>query len=214
MHNSYIPYPCSYCAYAARSSSTDDFNPYGTYACPYCNSQQMYSPDFSNQYTDEYYPNMNERRFALSQPPKGSAQVVLKDYGPQPFVTNLEEAAIQNPNYRTALWTGPHMQLTLMSIDVGDDIGVEVHPVIDQFIRVEEGEGIAQMGPSKDNLNYQRSVSDGFAVFVPAGTWHNVVNTGTKPLKLYSIYAPPQHPRGTIHETKAIAHAGSTSDED
>jgi mannose-6-phosphate isomerase-like protein (cupin superfamily) len=78
-----------------------------------------------------------------------------------------------------------------MSIRVGEDIGVEVHPVIDQFIRVEEGQGVAQMGPSKTNLNYQRNVSDGSAIFVPAGTWHNVVNTGNKPLKLYSIYAPP-----------------------
>jgi mannose-6-phosphate isomerase-like protein (cupin superfamily) len=131
----------------------------------------------------------------------------LKDYGPEPFVINIEEATKQNNNYRTALWTGENLQVTLMSIDVGDDIGLEVHPTVDQFIRIEEGQGIAKMGDSKDKLDFQEKVYDDYAIMVPAGKWHNVINTGDKPLKLYAIYAPPEHPRGTIHETKAIAQA-------
>jgi mannose-6-phosphate isomerase-like protein (cupin superfamily) len=94
-----------------------------------------------------------------------------------------------------------------MSINVGDDIGLEIHPNVDQFIRIEEGQGLVRMGDSKDNLNFQRKVCDDFAFIIPAGKWHNLINTGNKPLKLYSIYAPPQHPHGTVHETKAIAQA-------
>lgn len=129
--------------------------------------------------------------------------VVLKDYGKNPFVINIEEAARQNKTYRTALWTGNHLQLTLMSINPGEDIGLEVHPHVDQFIRIEQGQGITQMGKTKDNLNFNRMVFDGSAIFVPAGTWHNVTNTGQTPLKLYTIYAPPNHPFGTVEPTKA-----------
>lgn len=129
------------------------------------------------------------------------------DYGPEPFVTNIHNAAIQNKNFRTALWTGNYLQLTLMSIPVGGDIGLEMHPHLDQFLRIETGRGLVKMGGSKDTLNYQRTICDGYAIFIPAGTWHNLINTGNRPIKLYSIYAPPQHPHGTIHETKAIAEA-------
>ncbi|WP_099192315.1 cupin domain-containing protein [Tepidibacter mesophilus] len=131
----------------------------------------------------------------------------LKDYGPEPFVVNIDEATKRNNTYRTALWTGDNLQVTLMSIKVGDDIGLEVHPTVDQFIRIEEGQGLVQMGDRKDKLNYQEKVYDDFAIMVPAGKWHNITNTGNKPLKLYAIYAPPEHPRGTVHQTKADAQA-------
>jgi mannose-6-phosphate isomerase-like protein (cupin superfamily) len=133
--------------------------------------------------------------------------VEIKDYGKEPFVVNINEASKQNPTFRTSLWTGNHLQVTLMSIDVGEDIGLEMHPDVDQFLRIEDGHGIVQMGNSKDELTFQESVSDDFAIVVPAGKWHNVTNTGNKPLKLYSIYAPPQHPLGTVHKTKAEAMA-------
>ena len=94
-----------------------------------------------------------------------------------------------------------------MNINVGEDIGLEIHPNVDQFLRVEQGQGIVQMGKSKDNLSFERNVSDDSAIMIPAGTWHNVINTGTIPLKLYSIYAPPNHPFGTVHVTKADAMA-------
>lgn len=130
------------------------------------------------------------------------------DYGPKPFVVDIENATKQNPNYRTALWTGKHLQLTLMYIPVGGEIGLEVHPSTDQFLRIEEGGGLVQMGGSKDNLTLQCTARNGYAIFIPSGTWHNVINTGNTPLKLYTIYAPPHHPHGTIQETKADADAG------
>lgn len=135
----------------------------------------------------------------------------LEDYGPEPFAVNIEEITKLNDNYRTALWTGRHLQLTLMSIRVGGDIGLEIHPNVDQFIRIEEGQGIVKMGDRKDRLDFQERVYDDFAFIIPAGKWHNLINTGNKPIKLYSIYAPPQHPHGTVHKTKAIAQAAEES---
>jgi len=132
---------------------------------------------------------------------------ILKDYGPKPFVVDIEEATKQNKNYRTALWTGSNMQVTVMSLQVGEDIGLELHPDVDQFLRIEQGQGVVKMGPSKDNLNFQSNVYEDFAILVPAGTWHNLTNTGNEPLKLYTIYAPPNHPFGTVHVTKTNAIA-------
>ena len=133
--------------------------------------------------------------------------MVFTDYGPEPFVINIDQATKQNNTFRTALWTGNYLQLTLMSINVGEDIGLENHPNLDQFIRIEQGQGLVKMGYSKDNLDFQRRVADDYAIIIPAGTWHNLINTGNRPLKLYSIYAPPQHPKGTVHRTKADAIA-------
>jgi mannose-6-phosphate isomerase-like protein (cupin superfamily) len=132
-------------------------------------------------------------------------QAPQKDYGPDPFVINIADAAMQNKNYRTALWTGRYLQLTLMSIPVGGEIGLEVHPNTDQFIRIEAGNGMVRMGSSRDCVELRSPVRGGYAVFVPAGTWHNIVNTGCRPLKIYTVYAPPHHPRGTVHTTKAEA---------
>lgn len=101
--------------------------------------------------------------------------------------------------------------MTLMCIPVGGEVGLENHPHLDQFLRVESGCGLAMMGKEKNDLSYRKNVGDGYAVFVPANTWHNLVNTGNTPLKLYSIYAPPQHPHGTIHTTKAEADAAEHS---
>lgn len=133
--------------------------------------------------------------------------VRLKDYGPEPFAVNIERITKRNNNFRIALWTGKHLQLTLMSINPGEDIGLEVHPHLDQFIRIEEGQGIVKMGDSKDDLYFQKKVYDNYVFIVPAGKWHNLINTGRKPIKLYSIYAPPQHPYGTVQRTKADAEA-------
>lgn len=129
------------------------------------------------------------------------------DHGGQPYVVDIEKATKQNNTYRTAIWTGEHLQVTVMSINVGDDIGLEVHPNTDQFIRIEEGQGLVQMGKTKDRLDFQANATDGYAVMVPAGMWHNITNTGKKPLKVYAIYAPPEHPFGTVEATKAVAMA-------
>lgn len=215
MYNSNNFYPCPYYPNSARSSSEDTFNPYETYQYSCCFYDPMINPNFSTQFANRYSFDDEANYYQeadYSRP--ASTLVPLKDYGPAPFVIDLEEATKRNKNYRTALWTGNNLQLTLMSIKVGEDIGLEIHPVRDQFIRIEEGQGLVQMGPTKNNLNYQRRASDGFAIFVPAGTWHNVINTGRTPLKVYSIYAPPQHPRGTVQATKAIAQEGSSGQED
>lgn len=137
----------------------------------------------------------------------------LSDQGGKPFVINIEEAAERNNTFRTALWTGNHLQVTLMSIGVGDDIGLENHHDTDQFLRIEEGEGLVQMGESEHQLHFERRVKEDSAIFVPAGIWHNLTNTGNKPLKLYSIYAPPEHPFGTVHLTKEEAIAAESMHE-
>jgi len=131
----------------------------------------------------------------------------LTDYGNRPFVINIKKAAEQNRTFRTALWTGKHLQVTVMNINVGEDIGLEVHPDGDQFLLMEEGEGIVQMGNTKMNLNFRRQIGENDAIMIPAGAWHNIINTGNRPLKLYTIYAPPEHPYGTVHPTKQDALA-------
>lgn len=155
---------------------------------PYNMGMQM-NP-YNMSYYSMNYPNYIDANYMTRQ--------MLKDYGPNPFVINIEEATQQNNNYRTALWTGSHLQLTLMSIEVGGEIGLEMHPDTDQFIRIEDGDGLMLMGDSKNVLNYRERVSDDFAIVIPAGKWHNLINIGNKPLKIYSLYAPPQHPFGTI----------------
>ncbi len=129
------------------------------------------------------------------------------DHGGKPFVINIEQATVENDKFRVAKWTGSNLQMTLMSIDVGQDIGLEVHGDHDQFLRIERGDARVEMGPSQDNLNFQQAAADDDAIFVPAGTWHNIINTGDEPLKVYSIYAPSEHPFGTVHNDKAAAEA-------
>lgn len=125
------------------------------------------------------------------------------DYGGQPYVINIEELTKENNKFRVAKWTGSNLQMTVMSIEVGSEVGLEVHETHDQFLRVEQGKAKVQMGPTEDNLDFEKEVEDDFAIFVPANTWHNITNTGDEPLKIYSIYAPAEHPKGTIHETYA-----------
>lgn len=138
----------------------------------------------------------------------------LKDVGPAPFVVDIEELTLGNENFRTAAWTGKYFQLTLMTIPVGGDVGLEVHPETDQFLRLEQGEAKVLMGASKDKLTQEWAAKDDWSIVVPAGTWHNIVNVGQKPLKLYSIYAPPHHAHGTVHETQAAAEAAEEAEHD
>jgi mannose-6-phosphate isomerase-like protein (cupin superfamily) len=92
-----------------------------------------------------------------------------------------------------------------MTIPVGCDIGLEIHPDHDQFLRLEQGQGLVQMGSTEQNITFKQTAFSNYAVFVPAGTWHNISNIGPEPMKLYAIYAPTAHPRGTVHATKEIA---------
>jgi mannose-6-phosphate isomerase-like protein (cupin superfamily) len=199
------------CPYFFSTSMFNLDNMYRMYPCPYYFSEPMDNPDFFEQFSDNSVPFTDEIEYASrcdsSYSDRRADPVEMKDYGPEPFVVNINEVTKQNDTFRTALWTGKHLQVTLMSINPGESIGLEIHPKVDQFLRVEEGQGIVKMGDRKDRLNFQRKVSDDFAIMIPAGTWHNIINTGRKPLKLYSIYAPPQHPSGTVHKTKADAEA-------
>ena len=129
----------------------------------------------------------------------------IRDYGCEPFVFNINHATTANQNFRTTLWTGKHMQLTLMSIPVRGDIGVEMHEDVDQFIRIEQGRARVYLGSCPHSLCEEVCVEAGYALLIPAGTWHNIVNTGNHALKLYSLYAPPQHPFGTVHKTRSDA---------
>jgi mannose-6-phosphate isomerase-like protein (cupin superfamily) len=129
------------------------------------------------------------------------------DQGPDPYVVDIEAATLDNDNFRTTLWTGKNLQMTVMSIDVGSDIGLEVHEHGDQFLRVEAGRARVQMGPAEDDLPFDEEVGDDWVILVPAGSWHNVTNIGDEPLKVYAIYAPPEHPKGTVHATQEEAEA-------
>ncbi|MFD2616083.1 cupin domain-containing protein [Terrilactibacillus laevilacticus] len=186
------------------------YDPY-MYPYPYQYPYNVNAPmhDFERQ--SDYRPFPNEVQqpngFDYHRYFNNNRSFSLKDYGAKPFVININEASRQNNTFRTALWTGTHLQVTLMSLGIGEDIGLEMHPNVDQFLRIEQGQGIVQMGKNKNNLTFKRNVYDDFAIVVPAGTWHNVTNTGNIPLKLYSIYAPPNHPFGTVHVTKADALA-------
>ena len=116
------------------------------------------------------------------------------------YSVDIEERTEENPYFRQVLYTAPHSQLVVMTLQVGEDIGQENHADTDQFIRVEDGEGEAILDGERHPLH------DGVAVVIPAGTEHNVINTSpTEPLRLYTIYSPPQHPDGTINRTKQEA---------
>jgi mannose-6-phosphate isomerase-like protein (cupin superfamily) len=115
------------------------------------------------------------------------------------FVTNIEQATLENEDFRRVLYTAKNCQLVVMSIPAGSDIGAETHQ-LDQFIRVEEGEGKSVLD------GVERDLTDGSAVIIPAGTHHNIINTSSSDaLKLYTVYAPPNHKDGTVHKTKADA---------
>jgi mannose-6-phosphate isomerase-like protein (cupin superfamily) len=120
------------------------------------------------------------------------------------YFGNIEELTLQNTYFRQVLFTGSHAQLVVMSLKPGEEIGNEKHDTVDQFFRIEQGEAKYVINNSEKHV-----VKNGDAVIIPAGTWHNVINTSqTEELKLYTIYSPPNHPDGTIHKTKEEALAG------
>ena len=117
------------------------------------------------------------------------------------YVANIEKETLENDNFRKVLFTAPNSQLVVMSLESGEDIGMEVHEEHDQFIRIEQGQG-------KAVLNGEESeIEDDSAVVIPAGAEHNIVNTGDTKMKLYTVYSPPEHADGTVHATKEDAEA-------
>ena len=128
------------------------------------------------------------------------------------WVQDIEQATLGNETFRTALFTGDHTQLTVMRIRPGEEIGWEAHEDRDQFIRIEQGRARVDFGSTEDGVDESHDVEDDWAVIIPAGTWHNVTNTGDEDLKLYSLYSPPEHPEATVHETKAEADAAEAAE--
>lgn len=123
------------------------------------------------------------------------------------WIGDIEAATLANDTFRTVLFTGTQMQLTVMRLQVGEEIGHEVHPDLDQFIRVEQGTARLELGASAERVDEMHELGPDWAGIIPAGVWHNVVNAGDDDLRLYSLYAPPEHPPETVHATKADADA-------
>jgi mannose-6-phosphate isomerase-like protein (cupin superfamily) len=123
------------------------------------------------------------------------------------WIDDIEKVTKENSTFRTVVFTGEHTQLTVMRLGPGEDIGLESHPTLDQFIRIEAGQARIELGRTKESIDETHDVEDDWAVIVPAGVWHNVVNAGAGDVKLYSLYSPPEHPHGTVHKTKADAEA-------
>ena len=142
----------------------------------------------------------------------GSATDRIIDIGPQPQSFDIERATKENADYRSVAWSGRYLQVTLMSIPAGGSIGLEAHPQTDQFLRLDAGRGRVQMGEASDQLTFEREVSNGWCVLVPAGTWHNITNIGTSPMQVYTIYAPAHHAPGKVQATAAAAE-GDKDDE-
>ena len=123
------------------------------------------------------------------------------------WVKEIESVTLANEHFRSVVYTGDHTQLTVMRLQPGESIGWEAHDQLDQFLRVEQGEGRVELGKSEDSVDETHDVGPDWAIIVPAGIWHNLVNTGSVDVKLYSLYSPPEHPDGTVHKTKAEAEA-------
>lgn len=123
------------------------------------------------------------------------------------WVGDIEALTLDNTMFRTVVYTGVHSQLTVMSVPPGGEVGWESHPQLDQFLRLEQGTARLDFGRTRDRVEESHDVEDDWAFIVPAGVWHNVVNTGDEDLRLYSVYSPPEHPDGTVHRTKAESDA-------
>ena len=130
---------------------------------------------------------------------------IFKDYGGAPLILNLPVAAERNESFRQAIWTGDDLQLTVMTIPVGGEIGEEMHDDLDQMLRVEAGVALIRIGESEGTLRDARRVGAGSVLLIPRGTCHNLLNVGREPLRLSSVYAPPAHKMGTVHKTKEDA---------
>jgi mannose-6-phosphate isomerase-like protein (cupin superfamily) len=141
---------------------------------------------------------MAERNAPTTNPTEGGVASLA-------WVDDIERLTLDNDNFRAVIYTGDHTQLTVMRLAPGEEIGWEAHPHLDQFLRIEQGDARLDLGRDERKVDESHELSDDWAIIVPAGVWHNVVNKGPTDVKLYSLYSPPEHPAGTIHRTKADA---------
>jgi mannose-6-phosphate isomerase-like protein (cupin superfamily) len=129
------------------------------------------------------------------------------------WVGDIQTLTLDNTNFRTVLYTAANLQLTVMCLATGEEVGVEMHDHLDQFIRVESGSARVTLGPSPAEVEVAHDIADDWAIIIPGGTWHNVINTGMEELRLYSLYAPAEHRDGAVHVTKADADAARAAEE-
>ncbi|MDG5799283.1 cupin domain-containing protein [Marinilabiliaceae bacterium ANBcel2] len=149
-----------------------------------------------------YTNEQNGSKQKKSSYEKSASKIDLDiDYGKKPWAFDIEAATLDNENYRSANWTGDYMQLVFMSLKPGEVINLEVHEDHDQFIRIEQGKATVWMGKTEDDLSYKKEVKDDWAIMIPAGYWHKIKNAGDVDLKLYTLYGPPEHPKGTSNKT-------------
>lgn len=128
------------------------------------------------------------------------------------WVDDIEQLTLGNDDFRRVVFTGEYEQLVLMCLAPGEEIGWEAHGHHDQFLRLEAGRARLDFGTDRDSVDESHQVEGDWAFIVPAGTWHNVVNVGNEDVKLYTLYAPPEHPEGTVHRTKAEADAAEAQE--
>ncbi len=165
---------------------------HGVYGYNYAQNDRRYDCQGNTMppvYDDKYYYDRCDLR-------------CKNEHGGEVFVTSVGKAAIKNTDFRKSYWTGRYLQMTLMSLGCGEDIGVECHDDTDQYIRVERGNGLITTGNSRDCMWNKKRLCEGDSVFIPAGTWHNITNRGRGTLKISSIYAPPHHPKCTVEKHK------------
>jgi len=125
-----------------------------------------------------------------------------EDEGKKPWASDIENDTISNNNFRKVIWTGEYVQLVLMTLNPGKKIDLEVHEGHDQFVRIERGKANLKTGKTKENLDFDKTLEEGWAGMIPAGYWHEIENTGEGNLSLYTIYSPPEHPENTVEYTK------------
>ena len=125
-----------------------------------------------------------------------------KERDKKPTLLNLRSEVATNQNFRKEIWTGEYLQVTVMTIPVGGEIGLEMHDDLEQLLKVESGCANVYMGDTRRNVKFVGKVKADHVIVIPSGTWHNIINACVCPLKVYSVYAPPKHPIGTLHKTK------------
>ena len=125
-----------------------------------------------------------------------------QDFGGKPCLIDVRNEVLSNQNFRKVIWTGEYLQATVMCIPAGGEIGLEMHDDLDQLVKVESGCANVYVGECKHHVKCLGKINSNYAVLIPAGTWHNIINACSCPLKVYTVYAPPNHAVGTIHKTK------------
>jgi mannose-6-phosphate isomerase-like protein (cupin superfamily) len=190
--------------FEASASSFEKMVPW----CPYTRTWLTDHPDLAGRVAIDWSDAPSTRTAAAARLATNAGDNAMESKSTAgAWVGDIEDATLTNSAFRTVLFTGAHTQLTVMALQAGEEIGWETHSHIDQFIRIEQGQARVDLGSENGTATEQHELADDWALIIPAGLWHNVVNIGNGMLKLYSLYSPAEHPAGTVHATKADADA-------